>query len=267
MKDTKIVFLDLDGTLKDDNKKISDRSIKIMERLTNKGIQIVLATGRPLPYTVSLSKQFNISSYVISSNGAEIYNHIANKVIYNSKISKDDISRLDVLVKKYDLYFVVNALLNSYTNKHFDEPGKKVIESLNDISNETVSQIIIESYDIEKMKLFRKEMSSIETLKISNKSRNTNLANQILFYDITNVNVSKGNAILKLCEHLNIDMSKTMAVGDSDNDIEMLRAVDVKVAMENSTENLVKVANNTTSSNNEDGVALILEKLYCEIIK
>ena len=253
MKDTKIVFLDLDGTLKDENKKISTRSKRILKRLTDIGVQIVLTTGRPLPYTVSLSKQFAVSSYVISSNGAEIYNHTTNKVIYN--------------FKKYELYFVVNSLLNSYTNKTFDEPGKKVINSLEEIIDETISQIIIESYDIEKMKLFRNEMSKLGTLKISNKSRNPDPSKQILFYDITNIDVSKGEALKKLCEHLNIDIEKTMAIGDSDNDIEMLKAVDVKVAMENGTENLKKEANHITLSNNEDGVAVILEKLYDELIK
>jgi len=267
VKDTKIVFLDLDGTLKDEDKKISTRSRRILKRLTDIGVQIVLTTGRPLFYTIALSKQLGISSYVISSNGAEIYNYTTNKVIYNSKISKEDILKIDELVKKHELYFVVNSLLNSYTNKTFDEPGKKVINSLEEIIDETISQIIIESYDIDKMKIFRSEMSKFGTLKISNKSRKPDPSKQILFYDVTNIDVSKGFALRKLCEYLNIDIAKTMAIGDSDNDIEMLKAVDVKVAMENGTENLKKEASHITLSNNEDGVAVMLEKLYDELVK
>ena len=75
MKDVKIIFIDLDGTLKDSNQKISIRNKKIFEKLADKGVKVVFTTGRSLQYTMSLSKQFETSSYIISSNGAEIYNY------------------------------------------------------------------------------------------------------------------------------------------------------------------------------------------------
>ena len=74
MKSTKIVFVDLDGTLKNNNQKISIRNKEIIEKLFDIGILVVFTTGRQLNYTISLSKQFSASNYVISSNGAEIYN-------------------------------------------------------------------------------------------------------------------------------------------------------------------------------------------------
>lgn len=267
MKSTKIVFVDLDGTLKNNNQKISIRNKEIIEKLFDIGILVVFTTGRPLNYTISLSKQFSASNYVISSNGAEIYNYFNKKIIYNSIISNEVLIKLNKLIKKYNLFFIANCLLKSYTNKDFGDPGKKIINSLEDIFDEKISQLIVESYDIESMKKFKKELINIPNIKISNKSRNPKDSNKILFYDITNKDVSKGNAIKILCDYLKIDINKTMAIGDSDNDIEMLQVSNVKIAMSNATDNLKKVANFVTLSNDQEGVAVVLEQLYDELIR
>ena len=267
MKSTKIVFVDLDGTLKNNNQKISIRNKEIIEKLFDIGILVVFTTGRPLNYTISLSKQFSASNYVISSNGAEICNYFNKKIIYNSIISNEVLIKLNELIKKYNLFFIANCLLKSYTNKDFGDPGKKIINSLEDIFDEKISQLIVESYDIESMKKFKKELINIPDIKISNKSRNPKDSNKILFYDITNKDVSKGNAIKILCDYLKIDINKTMAIGDSDNDIEMLQVSNVKIAMSNATDNLKKVANFVTLSNDQEGVAVVLEQLYDELIR
>lgn len=267
MKSTKIVFVDLDGTLKNNNQKISIRNKEIIEKLFDIGILVVFTTGRPLNYTISLSKQFSASNYVISSNGAEIYNYFNKKIIYNSIISNEVLIKLNELIKKYNLFFIANCLLKSYTNKDFGDPGKKIINSLEDIFDEKISQLIVESYDVESMKKFKKELINIPNIKISNKSRNPKDSNKILFYDITNKDVSKGNAIKILCDYLKIDINKTMAIGDSDNDIEMLQVSNVKIAMSNATDNLKKVANFVTLSNDQEGVAVVLEQLYDELIR
>ena len=267
MKSTKIVFVDLDGTLKNNNQKISIRNKEIIEKLFDIGILVVFTTGRPLNYTISLSKQFSASNYVISSNGAEIYNYFNKKIIYNSIISNEVLIKLNELIKKYNLFFIANCFLKSYTNKDFVDPGKKIINSLEDIFDEKISQLIVESYDIESMKKFKKELINIPNIKISNKSRNPKDSNKILFYDITNKDVSKGNAIKILCDYLKIDINKTMAIGDSDNDIEMLQVSNVKIAMSNATNNLKKVANFVTLSNDQEGVAVVLEQLYDELIR
>lgn len=264
MENVKIVFVDLDGTLKDNEGKVSIRNKKVFERLMDKGINIVIATGRSLPDAMTYSKQFSTSNYVISSNGAEIYNYLTKETIYKSIISKTDVLMIDELVQKYNLFFIANCLDKTYTNKPYNEPGKKVVSTLKEIE-EDISQIIIESFELEKMKLFRRDFGNIEHLKISNKSRNPENTDEILFYDITCNDVSKGNAVKILCDYLKINMDKTMAIGDSNNDLEMLQNVQVKVAMNNATEDIKKIANYITLSNEQEGVAIILEKLYSEI--
>ena len=117
------------------------------------------------------------------------------------------------------------------------------------------------------MEVINKQLESIPDVRIANKMVGERPFGKKLFFDITMSNVSKGNAVKILCEKLNIPFDKTMAVGDADNDIEMLKSVNIKVAMENASENLKKVANVITASNEDDGVSKVLEKLYIELMR
>lgn len=261
MKDTKIIFIDLDGTLKNDNGKIDEKIPKVFQNFKDIGIYIVFTTGRATSYTESLAKQFSTSSYLISSNGAEIYNYVSKKSILKSVISKSNLNYLDELIKKYNLMFIANCTKMRYTNKK--DMLEKKVNSLNEI-NEEITQVVIESYDIETMKHFKSELLNNESLKIANKSKDLS-EGKLLYYDITTKDASKGNAIKELCKYLNIDINKTMAIGDAINDLEMFSVVKCKVAMENADAELKKIATYITPSNNENGVMQILNKLYSEI--
>ena len=265
MKDVKIVFIDLDGTLTNHDGKITDRAFKIIEKLKKIGIYIVFTTGRSIPYTINIAKHYNPSGYMITSNGAEIYNYVNDNLIYASSIKEENLAFLDNLVTKYNLIFTANSKDYRYTNKLNDNLGKKLVEKLTDINNE-VNQIVIQSTNIDDMKYFRRDLNENTELKITNKGGITELRDYY-FYDVTNSEASKGNAIVKLCELLGIDLSKTMAIGDAGNDIDMFNVCAYKVAMANADKELKEVANLETLSNEQDGVALVLERLYQEINK
>lgn len=267
MKNIKIIFTDLDGTLKDSNQRISIRHKRIIEKLANIGVPVVFTTGRNIPYTASLSKQFSASSYIISSNGAEIYNYSNENIIYTSVISKNDVKSIGELIKKYNLLFTTNYLNKIYTNKKSVNSGRKIINSIDEVIEENISQIILESDNVEVMKKVETEITNIKDIKISNRTQNFKNNNKNVFFDITNKNVSKGNAIKILCDYLKISLDKSMAIGDSNNDIEMLENARIKIAMNNATEDLKQVANYITLSNDQEGVAIILEHLYDELIK
>jgi len=263
MKDVKIVFIDLDGTLKDDNGKVDLDTIKSMNKLKDKGIQIILTTGRSLKYTINFANMYNGGNYLITSNGAEIYNFNSKKVLYNDVISKEDLEYLDSLISKYNLFFIANTINFRYTNKKEKELITKEAKDLKSIK-EDISQVVIQSYDLDSMKLFRKDLEENNNLKISNKTKKI-IEGKHLFYDITNKTSSKGNAIKWLCNHLNISLDRTMAIGDSSNDLEMFNVCKYKIAMSNADDDLKKIASLVTLSNNEDGVKAVLDRLYTEI--
>ena len=267
MKEVKIVFIDLDGTIKNDNGKITDRDSKIIEKLKSIGLYIIFITGRNVDYTKRLAKQYNPSSYIICSNGAEIYNFKNDNIIYKSSISKENMEYLDNLINKYNLVYLTNSFNNRrYTNRKTGNIGKKVKDKLSSIDEE-IDQVVVQSFNIEDLKLFRKDISENQNLRIVNKSKNLEVKDKPLFYDIVNAEVSKGEAVKILCDYLKINIEKTMCIGDSINDLDMFEVCNYKVAMNNADEKLKEIADYITLSNNEDGVGLVLERLYEELTK
>ena len=265
MKNIKIVFIDLDSTLTIKPGKIDIKNKLIFERLGKIGIPIVINTGRPLPYTIPICKQFGTSNYVITSNGAEIYNYLTKKVIYRSELSKDNLIKLDELIKKYNLMYMANGIEKRYTNKSEDNKGFIVSEKLSEI-DDTIAQVVLESYSLDNMKLLRKDLETETNLKIANKTKHIE-ENKLLYYDIVNDGVDKGTALEKLCNYLNIETDRAMAIGDSDNDISMLKKAGYKVAVANASENLKKESNMITLSNKQNGVSTILNELFTQISK
>ena len=266
MKDVKIVFVDLDGTLRDSEGNISERSVKIMKKLKDIGIYVVFTTGRNVDYTVKLAKQFNPSSYVITSNGAEVYNYLNNRIVFKNPIMYKDLEYLDTLIEKYNVYFLTNSFDKRYTNRDFDNIGKNIISKLTDYDGE-INQIVVQSFDKDILNKFKEEIDNYPTLKVINRS-NPNLDDNLLSYlDIVNSDCSKGNAIKELCEFLNIKLENTMAIGDSINDKDMLEVCTYKVAMGNASDEIKNLSNYITVSNDQDGVSVVLERLYNELIK
>lgn len=264
MRNIKIIFTDLDGTLTYAPGKIDDSNKKIFEKLASIGIPVVINTGRSLPYTIALCKQFSTSNYVIADNGASVYNYVSKNMIYRSVINKESLEYMDSLVEKYHLLFVANGIEKRYSNKTEDNIGYSYKERLSDITEEEISQVVIESYSKEDMMYFRKDLLENTTLQIANKTKHV-LEGKLLFYDITNNDVSKGKAIEKLCDYLNINVERAMAIGDSTNDIDMLETVGYKVAVANASDEVKDISNYLTLSNKQNGVGIILNEVYSKI--
>lgn len=262
MQKVKIVFTDLDSTLTNELGQIDIKNKNIFEKLGSIGVPIVINTGRALPYIIPICKQFSTSNYVIASNGAEIYNFLTKKVIFRSTISKENLNKLDELIEKYELFFTANGIEKRYTNKE-DKKGRTIVKKLSEI-NDDVSQIVLESFDIEKMKYLRRDIENETNLKIANKTKHIK-EGKLLYYDIVNSDTGKGKALKILCEYLNIDSNKAMAIGDADNDIDMFLYAGYKVAVANASEKLKEKADVITLSNRQNGVYTILNELYSNI--
>lgn len=262
MDDIKIVFTDLDGTLTYVPEKIDIKNKDIFEKLGNIGIPVVLNTGRSLPYAIPICRQYMLSNYVISSNGAEVYNIAAEKIIYRNVISKENLNILDDLVKKHNLFFICNGLKKRYSNKLENNVGLIYSSQIKDVDDE-ISQVVVQSTNMNDMIEFKKDLMNT-SLKIVNKTKHV-IEGKMLYYDIVNNDVSKGNALKILCKHLNIDPKRAMAIGDSSNDIEMFKEVGYKVAVASASDDLKSIADTVTLSSHENGVYIILNELYSKL--
>ena len=262
MDNVKIVFTDLDNTLTSTPEKVDIKNKDVFEKLSNIGIPVVLNTGRSLPYAIPICKQYMLSNYVITSNGAEIYNMASDTMLYRNIISKENLEKLDKLVIKHNLYFTCNGIKKRYSNKIENGMKLSYVNAITEVKDE-ISQVVVQSVNIEDMIAFKKDLMDIK-LKIVNKSKYV-VEGKMLYYDIVNPDVSKGNALKILCNHLTIDISRSMAIGDSSNDLEMLESAGYKVAVANATDDLKAIADTITLSNTDNGVYVVLSELYSKL--
>ena len=261
----KAIFIDIDGTLRDSDRNLSERTIDAVKRVTNEGILVILCSGRPRGYTEQVSRECFASKYIITSNGGNIYDYEENKVIYVNEMDKE------ALIKLYQIGFEVahetkvgdGRVVNKV--KYADQEIK-LDENINDfVYKNPVVQCTIADSDFDKIKNLIPIIEKIENVEIKNRHKSLLddrfKDDNTIFCDIANINSNKGNAVKKLLEILNIKKEETIAIGDDNNDLSMFEQVGRKVAMNNAIDLVKEKADEITLSNDEDGVAIYLEKL------
>lgn len=266
LSNIKIVFIDIDGTLVDDNKKISSATKKSIKRLVDKGIYVVLVSGRDVIHTIDKSKKACASSIVIASNGSEIFDYNKKEYIFH------DVFDFDKIVKTWN-YCMENEfglILKSnkgvyYNNYSLVKKGTKYkhISDVYKSCKSDVSQLLLMSTDNDKIKeaaMFIRNLglyiTSYSSSYLIDPNRNYNSL------DVNNANISKGTAIDILLKHLNIRKEDSLCFGDFINDMSMFDICGVKVAMGNAIDELKERADYVTQTNNENGVANFLDKYF-----
>lgn len=265
----KAVFIDIDETLTNNNREVTIETKKAIERCIKKDIKIILASGRSRKEAIDYQNDIGTSPYIISSNGASCYDKEKNKEIYNEKLSKEIVLTLLEYANKNDYKIKLNYKDKLVLNKAFypDEKDKELpINKLEEIAeNEEIVQCVISNRDINKMKILKKYLEELKSIKIVNESKrlkNIDLPPSKNYYcDITSNKVSKGEAVRKICEYLKINLNDIITIGDGENDISMFTITPNSVAMENAVPLAKEKANYMTSSNDEDGVAKVLNKI------
>lgn len=264
----KAIFIDIDGTLRDDNENISERTIKAIKNITQKGILVVLCSGRPIKYTENISRECRASNYIITSNGGSIYNYENNETLYINKMDKKAVIELYKIAQKVNARFIMDIADSRIVNrlKHLDGSEIELEISVEEFVNQNdIIQCVIADSDFEKIKSIKGKIEKVKNVEIKNQHKNlideTAPRKGSAYYDVAAIESNKGNAIKKFCKMLNIDLKDVVAIGDSINDIPMFKVVGHSVAMGNANDKVKEYANEVTESNEDDGVAVFLEKL------
>ncbi len=268
----RIIFIDIDGTLRNDKKEITERTKKAICEAKKKGIYIVICSGRPGKYVEEVSKASSASNYVIACNGGEIYDYEKKKTIYVNPLKAEEVMTLWYLAEKYDTQLIMisngKRIVRKQTNDGTDIILEEPIENF--VSHNPVTQCVFSSLKLEKIQQIKEEIDMVKDMEIVNLSGclvNDNLPKEKPFFlDITCRGTSKGNAIKKLCEYLKIDLKDSVALGDSYNDLSMFEVVGHSVAMGNVPEDIKKMVDEVTDTNNKDGVAKFVENLNKEVL-
>ncbi|WJE15608.1 Cof-type HAD-IIB family hydrolase [Halobacillus sp. ACCC02827] len=242
-EDIKLIALDLDGTLVSHEGTVSEANEKAVKEAKEQGIHVVLSTGRSLSRCRDIAESLGRSSYIVTINGGEIYDH-EFELVEQNKLHHTHVERLWELKKEHGLYFWSTTVQGLYNSQ---DPFENEVHQYDwlkfgfDIEDDEVREVILE------------ELNNNEELEVTNSSP-TNI-------EINPVGVNKAAALKKVCKWLDLDMSQVMAVGDSLNDMAMIKEAGLGVAMGNAQEDVKKAAAFTTATNAEDGVARAIEKV------
>ncbi|WP_110927899.1 Cof-type HAD-IIB family hydrolase [Bacillus massiliglaciei] len=239
-KDIKMVALDMDGTLLNEKGEISDENKKAIRLAKQKGVDVVLSTGRSYSRCSDHAKALELDSYLITVNGSEIYDP-SGSLIERNIVDTDSIQWLWQLSQQHKTYFWAISCDNIYRGSMPDEIGQ--LEWLKfgfDTEDQKVRELILE------------ELRKKGTFEVSNSSP-TNI-------EVNALGINKAKALQKVCELAGIHLNQTMAMGDSLNDIAMITEAGVGVAMGNAQETVKNAADWITSTNQESGVAKALYK-------
>lgn len=264
---TKALFLDMDGTLLNDKKELSAGNKEAIKQALAAGHKVIISTGRPLVSGKQLAAQLGLTGegcFAITFNGGEIYDLYNDKTIYKKTIPLAYVSHIFKLADAHGLhcqtYDETHVLaehdtreLKSYVERTNISP-KLVPDIMTVLTKEPVKLIVSDLDDHAKLVRFREDTAAWAEGKVDR------MFSSIDYLEHTAPGVSKGNAVRYLCEYLSIPLKHTIAAGDAENDISMLKVAAFGVAMANA-EPEVKAAADviSTRDNNHDGVAEIIE--------
>lgn len=270
LRNIKAVFLDIDGTLTNSSKQINDSTKIFIKEMRDKGIYVVLCSGRSNGDACRYSKEAFASEYVISSNGAQIYNYKTNQNFYKNDIKYSIVKNIWEYCNENNLELVLNGQDKQYGNNVFCSDLYKdrvVINELDQLTNIEVYQIIVNSNNYYEMQNFENYIrSNNNELKIANYSREyiseDKNSKEPYYMFVNNKLADKGIAIKKFLEAMNIKKEETICFGDRINDIKMFESCGNTVAMKNADKELKEIANYVTLSNDENGVAVFFKKYF-----
>ncbi len=285
----KLVAIDLDGTLLNSYGEVSERTRDAIKKAINNGIEIVLASGRPISSVEDLSTEIGANHYLISGNGAIVYDMREKEIVYDKFLSKEQVLNIVKICDENSIYYniytendVLTKSLNYNTLFYHSENAHKQEEkrtNINIISN--IYEYIEKSDDLKFLKITVCDQSQIIFNSIIKKIKNipnidvldvSHMSKKIIktgteeiyveycYTEITNKNVDKWEAIKFIMEKENIQPNETVAIGDNINDEAMIKKAGLGVAMGNSTPVIKKIADEIVSTNNEDGVGEAFEK-------
>ena len=261
----KLIAIDMDGTLLNSNKEISNRTIQAIGHAKEKGVNVVLATGRLLKSAQLFADSLELNNHVIACNGAIIIDG-SKKVIYSKPMDRNVVEKVMALGKKFNTYYHFYDESQFYSNKYVKEivdyysgRGQSIDVKIFDDEMEIINDKDLNLYkflfidnDLEKLIKLRKELSSMENISVS-KSWTNNL-------EVMDTGASKGLGLQFLCNRLDISPSEVIAIGDNENDLSMITFAGLGVSMGNGDDIVKKQANYITSTNDEDGVARVIEE-------
>lgn len=260
----KMLVLDLDDTLLRDDHSISERNEKLLLEAQENGIYVILASGRPTSAMLQYARQLKLEkfgSYIISYNGAIITDMKQNVPVFEQSLSKEEIHDLHDFSLEHDLHIITykdNSIVSESESEYIDVekeltglPINKVNCFKTEINESAVKCILLQNPE------YLKEKE--QELKKSKQDLSVAISKPF-FLEVMPQGIDKAASIRRLANKLGIKQSEIIAVGNADNDLTMVEYAGLGIWVDNVTPELREKADVIVASNNNDGVAEVVEK-------
>lgn len=269
--DTKILFTDLDGTLLNSQKTISQKTYDKIQEMTKKGHKFVLASGRSLENIINVKNTLGLTQegvYITAYQGAAIYDCCQNRLIAENRLS------LDVAQGIYTAAHEAGLYCQAYTDTHIIAPAQT--KEL-DYYRQYIKQPYYETLDLHQYltvgshKVLVINLDNKDLLDaFREKMMHSPYADEVesaysnpRYLEFYSKKAGKGNGLRILCDALHIPIENSYACGDEENDISMLKVAGTGIAMKNASD-MAKAATDivTENDNDHDAIAEVIDRFF-----
>ena len=286
----KLVAIDLDGTMLNQYGIITEKTKKAISKAQEKGVEVMIASGRAITSVKRFSKEINSNKYFISGNGAITYDIKNNEILYENILSKTKALKIIKICEENSIYYNVytengiiakNLSYNTlyYYKDNLTKPDENrthinIVENVYDYFEQREEKILKIMICDEHKTVFNsivrklKELSEIEVLEVSHMSRKIikqgtdEIALEYFYTEVSAKDVDKWNALEEIIGLMNISKEEVVTIGDNANDLKMITNAGLGVAMGESAPYVKQSADIIAPTNDEDGVAIILNKIF-----
>lgn len=271
----KLIAIDLDGTLLNDEKRIPAENIKFLNHIIHKGYKVVIATGRMYSSAKSLVKEINESLTILANNGNVARRTNNDELIFAKYVDREDSHNIINLGKQWDLHPIIHVnyfdegidLIIEEKGFDVDSPyfldNKNRLRILSQDDMKGLDNILAITYpgQMRELQYFYNELNNSYPDRFSHHIlENISIAEG--FYEIMSRSGNKWRSLVEYADSHSIKPNEIIAIGDDNNDIEMILNAGLGIAMKNGSD-LVKEASDlvTRYDNNKAGLAYELSKI------
>lgn len=258
----KLVAVDLDDTLLDKKTAVSPRACEAIREAVRQGVTVTISTGRMYQSAVRYARQLELDVPIITYNGALIKSCFSEETLFKRPIEQKTAAEVLELFRERGWY------IQSYINDIL------YVDEINDRARNYEKVASVKAFAIGD-KLYTPEEGPLKLLAIAEPNELDDIRDTLkrtfgerlcvanskpTYLEIIDPTVNKGRALSYLAQKLNISQQEIMAIGDSTNDLDMIKYAGFGVAMGNASDNVKAAAQAVTLCNDEDGVAEAIEK-------
>jgi HAD superfamily hydrolase (TIGR01484 family) len=237
----RLLALDMDGTLLNDEQLITPKTVEWIKKAMDAGVHVCLSTGRASRSAMPYAEQLGLKTPMIMVNGSEVW-RAPYELYRRSLMDPALVQKMYDIAQELGIWFWAYSVEEVYNKNNWD----------GDIQGREWLKFGYSTEDDEIRHKLMMLLQDLGGLEITNSSP-TNL-------EINPLGVNKASGIREVCKLLGLEMSQVVAVGDSLNDLAAIQQAGFGVAMGNAQETVKQEADAVVSSNNEDGIAEVIQK-------